>query len=104
MTDSAATPDTAVRLPRDPVARRRLMDLAGLTEAERHAIDQWCYDQEVEYRKRATQTHPNCCCHFGAAVAGEWPEFECRDLRDGLLLLALMDAMDVLALNDQEEP
>lgn len=26
-----------------------------------------------------------------------------RDLRDGLLLLALMDAMDVLALNDESE-
>jgi hypothetical protein len=20
-----------------------------------------------------------CCCHYGAAVAGEWPEFECAD-------------------------
>lgn len=21
----------------------------------------------------------NCCCRWGAAVAGEWPEFECID-------------------------
>lgn len=21
----------------------------------------------------------NCCCSYGAAVSGEWPEFECDD-------------------------
>ena len=24
-------------------------------------------------------TGKNCCCNYGAAVSGEWPEFQCRD-------------------------
>lgn len=23
----------------------------------------------------------NCCCNYGAAIAGEWPEFECKDCK-----------------------
>lgn len=38
-----------VRIPADPKKRAELMDFAGLTDEERAAIDQWCYDEQ---RKR----------------------------------------------------
>lgn len=41
-----------VRIPKDPVLRRLLADMAGLTEQERQAIDQWCFLQEERYRAR----------------------------------------------------
>lgn len=34
-------------IPRDPEKRRRLAEFAGLTDDERHAIDLWCFDQEM---------------------------------------------------------
>ncbi len=35
-------------IPRDRGERKRLMDEAMLTDEERAAIDQWCYDQQRE--------------------------------------------------------
>lgn len=42
------TRNRPVLIPRDPKKRAELADLAGLTDEERAAIDQWCYDQERE--------------------------------------------------------
>jgi hypothetical protein len=39
---------TDVRIPADPAERERLMAEAGLSSAERHAIDEWCYEQQRE--------------------------------------------------------
>lgn len=41
----------SVRIPRDPAKRAALAKLAGLTDEERAALDQWCFDQE-EKRQR----------------------------------------------------
>lgn len=27
--------------------------------------------------KTETTAEKSCCCNYGAAVSGEWPEFEC---------------------------
>ena len=42
----------AVRIPKDPEARARLAQMAGLTDEERLAIDQWCEMQQREYESR----------------------------------------------------
>lgn len=35
-------------IPADPLERARLTEMAGLTEGERRALEQWCYDQQRE--------------------------------------------------------
>jgi hypothetical protein len=42
----------AVRIPKDPEARARLAQMAGLTDEERLALDQWCDQQQTEYEAR----------------------------------------------------
>ena len=42
---------SGVPIPRDPEARRRLAEFAGLTEEERQAIDQFCFDEEQKRRR-----------------------------------------------------
>lgn len=41
-----------VRIPKDPEARARLAQMAGLTDEERLALDQWCAQQQAEYEAR----------------------------------------------------
>lgn len=45
---SAAGRERPVLIPRDPEKRAALANFAGLTDEERAALDQWCYDQEME--------------------------------------------------------
>ena len=45
-------PEDAVVIPSDPDERERLANFAGLTDEERHALDQWCYQQAEENRRR----------------------------------------------------
>jgi hypothetical protein len=57
-----AAPDPAVLIPRDPAKRAALAKFAGLTDEERAAIDQWCYDQEMQRQQgvllcEAERTH-----------------------------------------------
>jgi hypothetical protein len=35
-----------IPIPRDPKKRAALAKMAGLTDEERAALDQWCYDEE----------------------------------------------------------
>lgn len=37
-----------IPIPKDPEARARLAQMAGLTEEERLALDQWCAEQARE--------------------------------------------------------
>lgn len=55
-------PDPAVLIPRDPEKRAALAQMAGLTDEERAALDQWCFDQEQERQQgvllcEAERTH-----------------------------------------------
>lgn len=36
------------RIPKDPAARAALAEMAGLTKAERAALDQWCHLMAIE--------------------------------------------------------
>ena len=50
--------DDAVSIPADPDERRKLAEFAGLTEAERQALDEWCALQAAEreaQRRRALE-------------------------------------------------
>jgi hypothetical protein len=40
--------DLTIRIPKDPVKRAALAKFAGLTDDERHALDHWCFLQEME--------------------------------------------------------
>lgn len=58
MGDSRNT--SAVRIPKDPEARARLARMAGLTDEERAALDEWCAIQAREddaKRRRGLEQH-----------------------------------------------
>jgi hypothetical protein len=51
-----------VLIPKDPEARKRLARMAGLTEDEEAALNQWCYDQQRERdaaTRRGLEQHGN---------------------------------------------
>lgn len=41
-------PERTIPIPADPAERARLYNAAKLTDEERRALDQWCYDQQRE--------------------------------------------------------
>lgn len=52
----------AVRIPKDLAKRKELMEFAGLTAEERHAIDLWCAEQARENdrrQRRGWEQHAN---------------------------------------------
>jgi hypothetical protein len=55
-----ASDEDAVLIPKDPERRRQLMEMAGLTEEERQAIEWWCAEQARENdrrRRRGLEVH-----------------------------------------------
>jgi hypothetical protein len=62
LTSDSAHVGESVRIPKDPVARAKLAQMAGLTDEERLAIDQWCAEQAREddaRRRRGLEKHGN---------------------------------------------
>lgn len=41
-----------VRIPKDPEARARLANMAGLTDEEQQALNQWCASEQAKYEAR----------------------------------------------------
>lgn len=61
--------EPTIPIPKDPVARGRLADMAGLTDEERLAIDKWCDLQATENEARARR---GLEAGFARAGDGAW--------------------------------
>jgi hypothetical protein len=67
--------ETPVRIPADPVARANLAQMAGLSDDERHALDQWVALQADEDRRRARRgAEANADTPMGSGELDEKPD------------------------------
>ncbi len=63
------TEDRPVIIPKDPEARARLAKMAGLSDEERAAIDEWCHLQAIENearQRRGLEAHGDDVMRGGA--------------------------------------
>lgn len=58
----------AVLIPKDPEQRARLAQMAGLSDEERRAINEWCHLQAVE---NETHTRRGLEAHGDNVMAGD---------------------------------